>query len=192
MQSKLNNLCYESKKAGPEINFSKTEELRVNIKSQRSIMLANKAIRRVHDFTYIGSTVSEGGGTCKDVETRIQMTRGAFTRLRKIWLAHYVNKDTRIKLFNVYVKSVLLYGCQTWFTCEIQRKLQSFVNRYLRYITKIWWPRVIPDEKLWEMTGQINDNKEIRNRKFGWIGHTLRKDDSEPCKAAPQWNPHGI
>jgi hypothetical protein len=56
MQNKLNN-------------FSKTEELRVNIKSQHSIMLANKAIRRVHvhDFTYLGSNVSEDGGTCKDV-----------------------------------------------------------------------------------------------------------------------------
>jgi hypothetical protein len=49
----------------------------------------------------------------KDVETRVQKARGAFTRLRKIWLAHYVNKDTNIKLFNVYVKSIL-YGCQTW------------------------------------------------------------------------------
>jgi hypothetical protein len=38
-----------------------------------------------------------------------------------VWLAHYVNKDTKIKLFYVYVKSVLLYGCQTWLvTCEIQ------------------------------------------------------------------------
>jgi hypothetical protein len=74
-------------------------------------------------------------------------------------------------------------------TCEIQRKLQSFVNRCLRYIMKIWWPRVISHEKLWEMTGQININKEIRQRKFGWIGHTLCKYDSEPCKAALQWNP---
>jgi hypothetical protein len=108
MQSRLNNLCYESKKAGLEINFSKTEELRVNTKSQCSIMLANKAIRRLHDFTYLGSNVSEDGGTPKDVETRIQKARGAFTRLRKIWLAHYsyINKDTKIKLFNVYVKSV--------------------------------------------------------------------------------------
>jgi hypothetical protein len=71
-------------------------------------MLANKAIRRVHDFTYLGSNVSEDGGTRKDVETRIQKARGTFTRLKKIWLAHYVNKDTI--LFNVYVKSVLLYG----------------------------------------------------------------------------------
>jgi hypothetical protein len=61
MQSKLNNLWYESKKAGLEINFSKAEELRVNDKSQHSIMLANKAIRRVHDFTYLGSNVSEDG-----------------------------------------------------------------------------------------------------------------------------------
>jgi len=41
------------------------------------------------------------------------------------------------------------------------------------------------------MTGQININKEIRMRKSGWIGHTLRKDDSEPCKAALQWNAEG-
>jgi hypothetical protein len=27
---------------------------------------------------------------------------------------------------------------------------------------KIWWPRVISNVKLWEMTGQININKEIR------------------------------
>jgi hypothetical protein len=72
MQSKLNNLRSESKKAGLEFNFSKTEELRVITKSQRSIMLANKAIRRVHDFTYLGSNVSEDGGIRKDVEIRIK------------------------------------------------------------------------------------------------------------------------
>jgi hypothetical protein len=46
-------------------------------------MLANKTIRRVNDFTYLGCNVSEDEGTCKDVETRIQKARGAFTRLRK-------------------------------------------------------------------------------------------------------------
>jgi hypothetical protein len=126
------------------------------------------------------------------VETRIQEGRGAFTRLRKIWLAHYINKDTKIKTFNVYVKSVLLYGCQTWLvTCEIQRKLQSFVNRCLQYVMKMRCPGVISNERLWEMTGQININKETRNHKFGWIGHTLCKVDSEPCKVALQWNPQG-
>jgi hypothetical protein len=64
-------------------------------------MLANKAIRKVHDFTYLGGNVSEDGGTYKDVETRIQKDKGAFTRLKNIWQAQYINKDTNIKLFNV-------------------------------------------------------------------------------------------
>jgi hypothetical protein len=94
MQSKLSNLCYESRKAGLEINFSNTEEVGVNSESQCSIMLANKVISGVYDFTYLGSNVSEDGGICKDVESRIQKTRGAFTRLRKMWQVHYINKDT--------------------------------------------------------------------------------------------------
>jgi hypothetical protein len=74
---------------------------RVNTESQCSITLANKAIRKVCDFTYLGSNVSQDGGTYKDVETRIQKARGTFTRVRKIWQAHYINKGTKIKLFNV-------------------------------------------------------------------------------------------
>jgi hypothetical protein len=50
---------------------------------------------------------------------------------------------------------------------------------------------LVSNENTWEMTGQININKEIRKRKFGWIGHTLRKDDSERYKVALQWNPQG-
>jgi hypothetical protein len=34
-------------------------------------------------------------------------------------------------------------------------------------------------------------NSDIRKRKFGWIGHTLRKDDGEIPKAAVQWKPQG-
>jgi hypothetical protein len=58
-----------------------------------------------YPITIIYYYYSSNGGTHKDVETRIQKARGAFTRLRKIWMAHYVNKDTKIKLFSVYVKS---------------------------------------------------------------------------------------
>jgi hypothetical protein len=51
-------------------------------------VLANKAIRGVHDFTYLDSNIPEDGRTYKDVETAIQKARGAFTRLRKIWQLH--------------------------------------------------------------------------------------------------------
>jgi hypothetical protein len=54
------------------------------------------------------------------------------------------------------VKSVLLYGCETWLaTNEIQRKIQTFVNRY---ILRIWWPNIISNKDLWKVTGQEDIN----------------------------------
>jgi hypothetical protein len=105
----------------------------------------------VADFTYLGSNVSEDGGTVKDVNIRIQKARGVFSRLQKIWQSTHIHKSTKIKIFNSCVKSVLLYGCETWLvSSEIQRKLQSFINHCLRYICRIWWPRVISNENLWK------------------------------------------
>jgi hypothetical protein len=55
----------------------------------------------------------------------------------------------------------------------------------------MWWPKTISDKNLWKVMGQEDVNLEIRKRKFGWIGHKLRKDDGEIPKAALQWNPQG-
>ena len=100
--------------------------------------------------------------------------------------------DIKIRIFNACVKSVLLYGCETWLvTNEIQRKIQTFVNRCLRYILRIWWPNIISNKDLWKATGQEDINLEIRKRKFRWIAHTLRKEDGETPKAALHWNPQG-
>jgi len=101
-------------------------------------------------------------------------------------------KDTKIRIFNACLKSVLLYGYETWLvTKEIQRKIQTFVNRCLRYILRIWWPNIISNKDLWKVTGQGDINVEKRKRKFRWIGHTLRKEDGEIPKAALLWNSQG-
>jgi hypothetical protein len=85
-----------------------------------------------------------------------------------------------------------LYGCETWlFTSEIRRKIKTFVNRCLRYIPRIWWPKIISNKDLWRVTGQDYINLEIRKRKFRWISHTLRKEDGEVPKAALLWSPQG-
>jgi hypothetical protein len=92
------------------------------------------------------------------------------------------------------VKSVHFYGCETWLvtlTSEILCKIQTFVNRCLRYILRIWWPNIISNKDLRKATGQEDINLEISKRKFRWIGHTLRKEDGEIPKATLLWNPKG-
>ena len=61
------------------------------------------------------------------------------------------------------MKSVLLYGCETWLvTKEIQRKIQTSVNRCLNYILRIWWPNIISNKDLWKVTEKEDINVEIR------------------------------
>jgi hypothetical protein len=106
--------------------------------------------------------------------------------------ANNISLHLKIKLFNACVKSVLLYGCETWFvTDRITHKLQAFVNRCLRNILGMWWPRIITNQELWERTEQSDINVEIKRRKYGWIGHTLRKSQNEICHSALEWNPQG-
>jgi len=138
----------------------------------------------------LGSIVAENGGTSREVSARIQKARGSFPKLRRVWPSKSLRKDTKIRIFNACVKSVLLYGCETWLvTKEIQHKIQTFVKRCLRYILRIWWPNIISNKDLWKVTGQKDINVEIRKRKFRWIGHTLRKEDGEITKAALLLNP---
>jgi oligoribonuclease (3'-5' exoribonuclease) len=62
MQEKLNDLNYGSKKIGLHINLAKLE-LIINLII--TITLENETIRKVADFTYLSSNVSEDGGAAK-------------------------------------------------------------------------------------------------------------------------------
>ena len=166
MHRKLDDLWKESKKAGFVINSLKTEERRVNTTVNQRLRLNGEDIKRSSDFCYLGSIVAENGDTSKEVNSRIQKARGSFPKLRKVWLNKSLCKDTKIKIFNVCVKSVLLYGCETWLvTNEIQCKIQTFVNRCLRYILRIWWSNIISNKDLRKVRGQedINLEKEKEN-----------------------------
>jgi len=135
MCRKLDDLWKESKKAGLEINSSKTEELRVNTIVKQRLRLNGEDIKRSSDFCYLCSIVAEDGGTSKEVNVRIQTARESFSKLRSVWLSKSLRKGTKIRTFDACVKSILLYGCETWLvTKDIKRKLQTFVNRCLRYI----------------------------------------------------------
>ena len=70
-----------------------------------------------------------------------------------------------------------------------QRKIQTFVNRCLRYILRIWWPNIISNKDLWKVTGQEDINVEVRKRKFRRIGHTLRKEGWRDTKGCPTLEP---
>jgi hypothetical protein len=106
--------------------------------------------------------------------------------------AGYLSLKTKILIFESNVKSVLLYGCETWkSTAKIKRSLQAFISRYLRKILRIRWPETITNEELWERSGQKPLNRQIKKRKWSWIGHSLPKPSGITEKDALDWNLQG-
>nr|KAG5705871.1 hypothetical protein BaRGS_030761 [Batillaria attramentaria] len=58
--------------------------------------------------------------------------------LNNIWASKVVNMRTKLRIFNSNVKSVLLYGCETWRTTKtMQQKIQTFFNTCFRRIFNI-------------------------------------------------------
>ena len=81
-------------------------------------------------------------------------------------------------------------GSETWqLTKTLLSKVQMFVNKRLRQILGIFWPNVITNKDLWVRTGQEDEAITIKQRKWKWIGHTLRKEKEN--RIAMKWNPQG-
>ena len=106
--------------------------------------------------------------------------------------------ETKGDIQKVQVKDIELQRevcLPVWFrTWNMQRnpqKTQFFVNRCLRSIMGIHWPEVIRNEELWERAEQERIDTQMRRRKWGWIGYTLRKPTKNVTRHALRWNPQG-
>ena len=154
--------------------------------------LHGETIEEVDQFPHLGSIVSKDGGTDQDIKARIRKATAALRILHPIWRSRVISCKTKLRIFNTSVKSVLLYACETWRTTKAStNRLQTFVNRCLRNILNIRWEDRVSNEDLWQRTGQERIEVQIMRRKWGWLGHTLRKPASNIARHALRWNPQG-
>jgi hypothetical protein len=54
---------------------------------------------------------------------------------------------------------------------------------------RIFWPDQIKNKELWKSAKQPRRDLQIRKRKWGWLGHTLRKSSDDIARQALKWNP---
>ena len=123
----------------------------MNTTTNAPVTVGAEPTREVESFVYLASVVDQQGGTDRDVTARIGKARAAFVMLKNIWAFGGISMRTKLRIFNSSVKSVLVYGCETWLTTQtMQQKIQTFFNTCLRRIYNIQWQEKIRNEDLWE------------------------------------------
>lgn len=192
MQSKINTLVENASKAGLKVNIPKTKSLRINTNNTDPLKIQEHPLLDVDNFCYLGSILTTSGGSKEDIAYRIAKANQAFGALNKIWKSSRITLRTKIRLFNSNVKSVLLYGCETWnISVDDSNTLQVFVNRCLRRLVRIFWPETITNVDLWQRTKQNRITTDIRIKKMNWLGHTFRKSHDDVTRKALDYHPQG-
>ena len=106
-QKKLCRVEEEAEKTG------KTKVMKANNKNQDPVKLHHEEIEKVDKFVYL-SSVSAKMGKQTDIKSRINKDVHVFNTLRQIWISKPLSVLNKIMIFNTNVKSVLLYGSETW------------------------------------------------------------------------------
>lgn len=192
MQNKVNDLAVAAAEVGLRINIRKTKLMKINTTSSNSVNIDGAPIEEVAQFNYLGSLITTDGGAIEDIKSRLSKAQAAFGRLWSCWKSTKIARGTKLRVFNACVKSVLLYGSETWLINKISiQKIQVFINKCLRIICRIFWPETIINDDLWQLTKQEPIELQIRKRKYRWIGHALRKPKNSIARQALDWSPQG-
>ncbi|VDP19435.1 unnamed protein product [Schistosoma margrebowiei] len=141
---------------------------------------------------YVGSIIDEEGGSDADVKASIGIAKIAFLQLENTWNSKQLSTNTKVRILNTNIKTVLLCGNETWrTTTAIIKKVQVCINSCLLKILNIHWPNTISNSLLWERTNQSPAEEDIKKRRWEWIGHTLHKSSNCITREALTWNPEG-
>ncbi|VDP04401.1 unnamed protein product [Schistosoma margrebowiei] len=156
MQEKTNSVAAASAAVGLSIHKGKSKVLRYSTACTNPITIDGEELEDVKTFTYLCSIIDEHGGSDVDVKARIGKERAAYLQRKNIWNSKQLSTNTKVRIFNTNVKTVLLYGAETWRTTKaIIQKIQVFINSCLRKILQIRFPDTISNNVLCERTNQI-------------------------------------
>ena len=140
LQKKSKRLSNLAMQTGRHINQKKSKVMFVNAPTASLITIIGEEL----ECTYLGSLIRNDSGAHKDIQARLNIARGAFSRLRNIWKSKQYSLKTKIRLQNGNLKGVLLYGSECWRVAKgNMRKVDVFQNSCLRKICNIYWPNKI-------------------------------------------------
>ena len=139
------------------INTDKTEEYEVS-------RAGNDDWKK---YKLVGSLIDT---TC-DISRRRGLALHAYSKLKKILKSRQVNSKLKVKVLNIYTKSIFLYNCEIWtITKVLENSIDIFQRTLLRRTLNIYWKDKISNEELYnraEVKKWSSENKEAET-KMAW------------------------
>ena len=179
LQRLIDRFSQACKDFGLIISLKKTNVLSQDVDTPPAIYIDDHQLEVVHQFTYLGSTISDNLSLDAEINKRIGKAATTLGRLTtRVWENQKLTTSTKVAVYNACIASTLLYGSETWTTYSKQeRKLSSFHLRCLRRILGIRWSDKITNAQVLERAGLPTMFTLLRQRRLRWLGHVRRMED---------------
>ncbi len=127
----------------------------------------------------LGSLIGEE----EDVERRKHLAQLALKKLTKLLMNRgKISEQLLLRLYNAYVRPVLMYNCGTWGLLEsAMTKLETFHRRQLRRVLGIFWPQKISNDDLYRRCGCRPLRFDVMQSRWKLFGHILRLEKATPA-----------
>ena len=185
IQELTNRLHKASKKFGMEINRQKSKIMvsgNHNNEVKLEIDIEGEKLEQVKSFKYLGSTITENGGSEEEIRSRIGISTSAMIKLSTVFNLKEIHLKSRLKITKAIVWATLLYGCESWtINQKSMDRLKAFEMKCYRRMLKITWKEKKTNDFVWrrvtEILGKRPESIEeiIKRRKLKFYGHQIRK-----------------
>ena len=174
--SLMDRFSQACKDFGLTISLKKTNVLRQSTETPPSITIDDYELDAVHQFTYLGSTITDNLSLDAEIDKRIGKAATTHARLTtRVWTNTKLTVKTKMAVYNACVISTLLYGSEAWTTYARQeRRLNTFQMRILRRILGISWQDKVPNTEVLSRAGLPSMYTLLRQRRLRWLGHVHR------------------
>ena len=154
-----------------KINSDKTEKISISRDSDDSWM----------NTKYLGCHLD-----CRtDFYRRKALVFCTFNKFKKVLRQRKIHLEVRLNLFNSYVKPVFMYGSELWtMNKDLEDKIDKLHRYFLRQILGIFYPIIITNAQIYQITKERKWTQEIRKSRLRWTGHLLRLPQDTPARLA--------
>ncbi|XP_038066715.1 uncharacterized protein LOC119736778 [Patiria miniata] len=176
LQSLMDSFSCACLDFGMNISIKKTEVLGQGVEQPPVISANNSKLEVVHEFTYLGSTVSDDLSLDIEINRRIGRAASTFARLtERVWENGKLTIHTKTAVYRTCVLSTLLYGSESWALYSRQEKrLNTFHLRNLRRILGIKWSDHVTNTEVLAQAGIQSLVTLLQQRRLRWLGHVYR------------------
>ena len=175
----LNRLRTNSQAAGLNMNVKKTKVMATE--QMRAIFMNGQDIEVVREFNFLGSLITDTGGSESEIKKRLTLGKAAMNALSRIWKDRGLSVQTKLRIVNALVFPVATYAAETWTTTKSTRKnIQAFELWCYRRMLRIPWTKRVSNARVLTRVDEPSPlDGRILRRKIVYYGHVSRADGME-------------